>query len=50
MKNKRNWDDVPYGAQHIDPDVKHNDMFADFVLNTKERSWYVNTNTISCWC
>jgi len=36
MKGQRNWDDIPYGSQHINPNVEHSDMFCDFVLNTKE--------------
>jgi hypothetical protein len=36
MKEEIPWTDVPYGAQHINPDIKHGDMFSDFVLNTKE--------------
>lgn len=35
-RGERTWDDIPYGAQHINPDVQHSDMFSDFVLNTKE--------------
>jgi len=36
MRGQRTWDDIPYGSQHINPNVEHSDMFCDFVLNTKE--------------
>lgn len=35
-RGKKDWNEVPYGAQHINPNVEHSDMFCDFVLNTKE--------------
>jgi len=36
VKGRAEWADIPYGAQHINPNVEHGDMFTDFVLNAKE--------------
>jgi hypothetical protein len=36
-RGEMSWDDLPYGTQHINPNIEHSgDMFCDFVLNTKE--------------